>query len=152
MVSLSSCTVLPPLDCVPLHSLYAHTVLSSYTLLPPSTLCRCTLSTLHSALSTLHSEPSTLYSRTLCAVDPLLLSLYSRLGILVVCIFTLHSHTFCTLDSTFSWSALCLCTHLTITLFKWTFLKINHFHSRSSCVQPNTNTMALPYKVYAGPS
>ena len=99
---LSSCTVLPPVDCVPLHSLYSHIVLSSCTLLPPldsvplhSLYCQlCTLYT-HSALSTLHS-------RTLCALDPLLLSLYSRLCIIVVCTLTLHSHTLCTLDSAFS--------------------------------------------------
>ena len=77
----------PPVDSVPLHSLYSQL---------------CTLYT-HSALSTLHS-------RTLCALDPLLLSLYSRLCIIVVCTLTLHSHTLCTLDSAFSWSALCLCT------------------------------------------
>ena len=122
---LSSCTVLPPVDCVPLHSLYSHIVLSSCTLLPPldsvplhSLYSVHSLCTLDSAFShslrsrpfTLESVLSTLHSRSLHSDSAFSHSLYSRLCILVVCTLTLHSHTLCTLDSTFSWSALCLCT------------------------------------------
>ena len=100
---LSSCTLLPPLDSVPLRSLYSQLCTLH------SALCTLDSAFSHSLRSrpfTLESVLSTLHYRSLHSDSAFSHSLYSRLCILVVWTLTLHSHTPCTLDSTFSWSGL----------------------------------------------
>ena len=104
---LSSCTLLPPLESVPLHSLYSRLCTLD------SALCTLDSAFSHSLRSrpfALKSVLSTLHSRSLHSNSAFSHSLYSRLCILVVCTLTLHSHTLCTVVSTFSGSELCICT------------------------------------------